>query len=247
MKQTKDNFTSQAAEYAKYRPGYPAELFNYLLSLVKDSRAAWDCGTGNGQVAEVLAAHFDKVYATDISEKQLENAVQRPNIMYTVSRAEETPFPAAGFGLITVAQAIHWFDFDAFYQEVRRTIQSGGILAVIGYGLVRVNTEIDAIVNNLYSNIIGPFWDKERKYLDENYQTIPFPFPEITPPHFSNQYEWTVDEFAGYLRTWSAVQHYRKANHQDPVELITEELSMAWTGATRQVNFPILLRVAQVG
>jgi len=247
MNHARDNFSIQSDRYAKYRPGYPAGLYGFLLSLVQGRQAAWDCGTGNGQVATELSKFFDRVYATDISEQQLKNAVRKDNIYYSVERAESTSFADNSFDLITVAQAIHWFDFESFYKEVSRTCRPNGILAVIGYGLIRTDNEIDKAIDGFYHDVIGPYWDKERKYVDENYGTIPFPFKEIETPVLKNTVEWTLEEFTGYVDTWSAVQHYIKAKNQNPVPLINSELRKIWAeGSVKKVQFPILLRVAKI-
>ncbi|MEO5893358.1 MAG: class I SAM-dependent methyltransferase, partial [Ferruginibacter sp.] len=241
-------FTLQSDKYVRYRPAYPPELYEFLFSLTVDKSAAWDCGTGNGQVAVELSKFFEKVYATDISEKQIKNAVQRDNILYAIERAERTSFADNSFSMITVAQAIHWFDFDNFYKEVRRTLIPGGILAVIGYGVVKIEDDNDHLIDNFYGNIIGPYWDKERKYIDENYQTIPFPFDDIAAPVFENNFEWTLEEFMGYLETWSAVQHYIKLKKSTPLELISKQLEGIWgNNPTKKIAFPILLRVAKIG
>jgi ubiquinone/menaquinone biosynthesis C-methylase UbiE len=243
----KDNFSTQSEQYVKFRPTYPNELYQFLLSLVKTKDKAWDCGTGNGQVAQELSKHFKEVYATDISEKQIKNAIQRANIFYKVESAERTSFLDKSFDLITVAQAIHWFDFDAFYKEVTRVIKPNGILAVIGYGLLSINKDTDAIINRFYREVTGPYWDKERKYIDEHYQTIPFPFKEIESPQLYNSYEWSLEQLIGFLDTWSAVQHFIKANKQNPVELVYKDLQQAWgINSTKTVRFPILLRIGKL-
>jgi ubiquinone/menaquinone biosynthesis C-methylase UbiE len=243
----KDNFSAQSEQYVKFRPTYPNELYQFLLSLVKTKDKAWDCGTGNGQVAQELSKHFKEVYATDISEKQIKNAIQRANIFYKVESAERTSFLDKSFDLITVAQAIHWFDFDAFYKEVTRVIKPNGILAVIGYGLLSINKDTDAIINRFYREVTGPYWDKERKYIDEHYQTIPFPFKEIESPQLYNSYEWSLEQLIGFLDTWSAVQHFIKANKQNPVELVYKDLQQAWgINSTKTVRFPILLRIGKL-
>jgi len=247
MKIQKNNFSNQSANYAKYRPSYPPELFTFLFSLVKDKQAAWDCGTGNGQVAMELSKVFDKVYATDISKQQLNNAMQRDNIFYSNASAERTLFADNSFTLITVAQAIHWFNFDDFYKEANRTLKAGGILAVIGYGLMRIDEHTDAMIDHFYKQVIGSYWDTERKYIDEDYKTIPFPFNEMNAPVLKNTVEWTLQELAGYLETWSAVQHYIKAKNENPVDLIKSGFEKIWpVGATKKVQFPILLRVAKI-
>src|SRR5438552_13078825 len=114
----KDLFSNQAAIYAQYRPGYPRALFDYIVSFVTEKETAWDCATGNGQAAVELARYFEKVVATDISEKQLQQAIPNEKITYSVSTAEHTPFADNSFNCITVAQAYHWFNFEAFLTEV---------------------------------------------------------------------------------------------------------------------------------
>jgi len=242
----KDNFSTQAAEYAIYRPTYPKELYDYLFSLVKEKHAAWDCATGNGQVARILAQEFNNVYATDISEKQLSQALKVPNITYQVESSDQANVPDQSFDLITVAQAIHWFNFEAFYAEVTRTLKPGGVLAVIGYGLMLIDKKVDVAVHKLYEDILGKYWDAERRYIEEGYKTIPFPFEEVAAPHFLIKTSWTFNQLIGYLNTWSALQHYKKANDRNPLEYMLTELKEAWgDDEVKDVNFPILLRVGK--
>ena len=242
----KDNFSTQAAEYAIYRPTYPQELYDYLLNLVESKDAAWDCATGNGQVARVLAQHFKGVYATDISEKQLNNALKMPNIVYHTESSEKVNMPDYSFDLITVAQAIHWFNFEAFYREVKRTLKTNGLLAVIGYGLMYIDKKVDKAIYKLYEDILGKYWDSERRYIEEGYKTIPFPFNEIITPHFQIKTFWTFNQMIGYLNTWSSLQHYKKANDRNPLEYMFIELKEAWgDDAIKEVHFPILLRVGK--
>jgi len=244
----KDNFSSQSDKYAQFRPTYPDALYTYLLSIVPARDDAWDCGTGNGQVAQVLAKSFKKVAATDISRQQIENAFMHERIEYSVQPAENTSFPDNSFDLITVAQAIHWFDFDAFYKEVIRTIRNKGVLAVIGYGLIQLSPSVDRVMAAFYRDVVGPYWDKERKYIDDNYRTIPFPFDETTSPSFENALEWTFQHLIGYIGTWSAVKHYQKATGNHPVDLVYDDLKKAWGDSeTCTGRLPILLRVAHIG
>lgn len=243
----KDNFSKQSSGYSKYRQSYPQELFDYLLQLVNNKNCAWDCGTGSGQFAAGLANYFHEVYATDISENQIEHAVRKDNIIYKVERAERKSFPDNKFDLITVAQAIHWFNFDKFYEEVKRTLNPQGLFVVIGYHLPRINKQIDEVVDDFYSNIVGKYWDKERKYIDEYYKTIPFPFTEIETPQFSSKYKWSLNHFIGYLNTWSAVQHYKDKNKSNPVNLIESRLKTLWENdEEKPVCFPVVLRVGKI-
>ncbi|MDX1719995.1 MAG: class I SAM-dependent methyltransferase [Salegentibacter mishustinae] len=241
----KDNFSSKSSSYAKYRPTYPQELYQFLKEKLHKTEKAWDCGTGNGQVAGALAKFFKEVQATDISQQQLDNAIRQPNIHYSVQAAEKTNFPDNSFDLITVAQAIHWFNFEAFYKEVARVLKPDGIIAVIGYSLFKSNPETDEIILKFYHDIVGPFWDEERKYLDKKYKTIPFPFIEIESPRFEQEYQWTFAHLIGYLKTWSAVKHYEKANGENPAGLIQDELKTTF-GAKNKVVFPILFRLGKL-
>ena len=242
----KDNFSAQSAEYAIYRPTYPQELYDFLFELVDKKDVAWDCATGNGQVARVLAQHFQQVYATDISEKQLSQALKLPNILYKVESSELADVPDQSFDLITVAQAIHWFNFEAFYSEVKRTLKPDGAIAVIGYGLMLIDKKVDQVIHKLYEDILGKYWDSERRYIEEGYKTIPFPFEEIATPHFQIKTTWNFNQLIGYLNTWSALQHYKKANERNPLEYLITELKEAWgDDAEKEVRFPILLRVGR--
>lgn len=242
----KDNFSALAKGYSKYRPYYPSEMIEYVVSFINERGQALDVATGNGQVAMELSKHFATVFATDISEKQLLNATQADNIIYMVERAEQTAFAENQFDLITVAQAIHWFDFDAFYKEVNRILKPDGIFAVLGYGVFSTNTDSDKILMHFYHNIVGPYWDVERKYIDDNYTTIPFPFDEVEVKQFTNEFTWTFDQLIGYLETWSAVQHYKNKEESNPLDIIRDELKESWEKNDKKVTFPLLLRIGKI-
>jgi ubiquinone/menaquinone biosynthesis C-methylase UbiE len=242
----KDNFSTASDQYAQYRPTYPNAFFSYLSTLIPHPKTAWDCGTGNGQVAVTLASIFETVCATDISASQIDHAPKLPNIHYAVQAAEQTNFPENHFDLIIVAQAIHWFDFERFYTEVNRTAKQEALLVVMGYGLLKIAPEIDVLIASFYKEVIGPYWDAERRYIDEMYQTIPFPFEEITTPNFSNTCEWTCEHLLGYLSTWSAVKHYTRMHGFNPVDALAVDLKKAFGNQVRQVDFPLLLRIGKV-
>ena len=241
----KDNFSLQSDDYALYRPDYPQELIDYLISLVEDPNKCWDCGTGNGQLAVKLATIFQQVEATDISERQLANAVQKSNIRYSLQSAEKTNFTEKSFDLITVAQAAHWFDFERFNPEVNRVLKPKGIIALIGYGLVKMNSELDEIIEDFYWNVTKPFWDPERNHIEAKYQTIPFPFEELDTPSFEMSKEVSLEQLVGYIGTWSAVQHYTKANGASPMPALKSSLEQIWKYGSRRAYFPLFTRVGR--
>ncbi|GAB3889489.1 class I SAM-dependent methyltransferase [Spirosoma agri] len=241
-----DRFSGHANLYAQYRIDYPPDLYNYLLSFVTERRAAWDCATGNGQVADVLANSFDQVDATDISETQLILAAKKPNIRYQLSQAEQTPFANQTFDLITVAQALHWFTIDAFHQEVRRVAKPGAILAEWGYGLVKLGSDLDAVLLDFYRNRVGPYWDPQRVHIDTSYANLPFPFADVQHNQFTIHRNWTLDRFLNYLRTWSAVRQYIHENEEDPVTDFGEQLKAHWGEGEREIRFPVFFRLGRV-
>jgi ubiquinone/menaquinone biosynthesis C-methylase UbiE len=243
----KDNFSNQAADYAKYRPVYPEELFDFILSHVLNKEAAWDCGTGNGQTARILAINFQNVFATDISQNQIENAWNANNILYSVQPAEKTNFPDDLFDLVTVSQALHWFQVNDFYKEVRRVSKAGAWIAVWTYSNLRISPPVDELVNvQHYKNRLGTYWDYERKYVDEQYQTLSFPFKEIKTPSFEIRLQWTLDELKGYLKTWSSLQKFIALNNEDPLPKLIEKISAHWTTEKMPVVFPLHLRMGQI-
>lgn len=241
----KDYFSRQAADYASFRPNYPAKLFAYLASLCRERELAWDCGTGSGQAATGLAEHFQKVIASDPSEKQLASAAAHPRVVYEVAAAEKTSIPSASVDLVTAAQALHWFDLDPFYAEVRRVLKPAGVLAVWCYNLPKIAPEIDPLIEDFYSHTVGPYWPPERRLVEDAYRSLPFPFAEIAVPAFSMAAEWDLQNFADYLSTWSATQEFIRGRGMNPLDLLLKTLRPLWgdEAAPRQVTWPFSLRV----
>lgn len=151
----KDNFSARSADYALFRPGYPPALFHFLFKKSPGFDLAWECASGNGQIAAGLAKRFRQVVATDVSEAQLAFAIQRPNIEYRREPAEAPSFLEKSLDLITVGQAAHWFDLEKFYPEAQQALRPGGVLALVGYSLPKVDDETDEVIRYLYHNILG--------------------------------------------------------------------------------------------
>jgi ubiquinone/menaquinone biosynthesis C-methylase UbiE len=243
-----DHFSGHAACYQRYRPNYPAPLFAYLASLCPALDLAWDCATGNGQAAVELAPYFASVIATDFSAQQIEQAQAAPNVRYLVAPADKAPIEDGTVDLVTVAQALHWFDLGSFYPEVQRVARPGGIVAIWCYEMHHITPEIDAIVRRLYSDIVGAYWPPERQIVEEGYRTLPFPFAERATPEFQMVQAWNLDHVIGYFGSWSSTQRYRKQNGDDPVALIADDLKAAWgdPDQSRDVVWPLNVRVGRV-
>lgn len=239
----KDNFSNNSAAYAQFRPAYPDEVFAFLQTILNGKERVWDCATGTGQVAGKLIDLFDEVEATDLSENQLNNAVLNPKIRYSQQLAEQTNFPDQYFDCITVGQAVHWFDFEKFYAEARRILKPTGLIVILGYGNIQIDDPIvQKAVTKLYVEILGDYWDPERCYIDEGYQTIPFPFEEIPHPEFTIKHTWNHDQLLGYLNTWSAVKHFKDKHETNPIDFILPQLTEF---ETVEVAFPVLMRIGE--
>ncbi len=240
----KDHFSTASTAYQRYRPGYPAALFEHLVQMVPERQCAWDCATGSGQSAIALAAFFETVIATDASEAQIAKATPQHNVKYMVSSAERSGLSANSLDLITVAQALHWFDLKAFSDEAERVLKPGGVLAVWTYNLLQVNAEIDALVKELY-RALSAYWPPERAMVEQGYSQISFPFPEITVPTFSMSAEWELEQLTGYLQTWSALKRYQSEQGDKLFQSYAHKLADAWGDPKycRAVSWPLSLRV----
>ena len=242
----KDYFSEHAAGYADHRPHYPPAMFAWLAQQCPAHDLAWDCATGNGQAATGLAAYFDRVIATDASQAQLSQANPRDNIHYVCASAEQVPLVTNSLDLITVAQAVHWFDRPRFYAEVDRLLVPGGVLALWCYGLFHITPEIDALILDYYQHTIGNYWPPERRHIEQAYQRIDFPYTERATPNYQMQVEWNLPQVIGYLATWSATRLFIKATGRDPLPTLEQLLTVVWEGPQqpRAIDWPIYLKVA---
>ena len=237
----KDHFSGHASDYAAHRPTYPPALFSYLASLCERRQLVWDAGTGNGQAAVDLAAHFERVVATDPSEQQLSNAIPHRRVEYRIARSEESPLEGSSADLVTVAQAFHWFDASAFFEEARRVLRPNGVLAVWCYGTF-FGDETDATIAR-FRSVVDSYWPLDRTMGEDGYADVTFPFNELPAPGFEMSVLWTADQTLNYLRTWSAVRRYIDATGKDPVDEIADELRATWKLEPRRVSWPLHLRV----
>lgn len=240
----KDHFSHDSGSYSCHRPGYPDALFSYLSSITKDHALAWDCATGSGQSAIQLAQYFSRVVATDASESQISHAQKRDGVSYSVASAENSGIEANSLDLITVAQALHWFDISAFTAEVDRTLKEGGILAVWSYNLLTLHPDIDEQINFLYSNILNKYWPAERRLVEQGYKTINFPYNELSVPSFNMTLKWNFEQLINYLSTWSAVKAYHTDNNKDPISFIENKLLKIWGNAKTEITitWPLTVR-----
>jgi len=241
----RDHFSGRSSSYAEFRPTYPDSLFSFLADCCSTHNLAWDCATGNGQAARALTPYFGRVVASDASNAQILAADTHPNIEFRIARAEASGLDDDSIDLITVAQAAHWFEVSAFLDEAQRVLVSGGVLAIWSYATCLVNEECDAVINELYAEIVGPYWPPERKIVENGYRDIFLPMPLISPPKFAMKIDWMVEAMLGYLRTWSASQRYLNDRGSDPVSRIEGKLRAVWGAGSREVSWPLNLKIGR--
>lgn len=244
----KDHFSGHAGAYARARPGYPEALFDWLGGVVSGHALAWDVGTGNGQAARGLAAQFAQVHATDASAEQIAEASGPDTVRFLREPAEACSLGDGEVDLVTVGQAMHWFDLPAFYAEVKRVLRPRGVLAAWTYQLNEIEPAVDALIRDFFDNVIGPYWPPERVHVEAGYQDLPFPFREISTPDFALVSHWTLDDYLAYMDTWSAVRRYRANGQGDPLPELRETLLLPWGGTEqrREVCWPLALRAGTV-
>ncbi len=244
----KDHFSQLADAYRAFRPEYPEEMFRWLARVAPRQDSALDCGCGTGQATVALARYFRVVYGVDPSAEQIVRAVGHERVRYLVAPAEATGLPEGSQDLVIAAQALHWFDLERFYGEVRRVARPGAVFAAITYGLFTLTPELDRVLFRLYRDILGSYWPPERRHVDAGYRTLPFPFAEIEPPEFAMTAEWHFDHLIGYLSTWSAVKEYTVRTGNDAILSVAEELRDAWgdPGETKRVAWPLSIRAGRI-
>jgi SAM-dependent methyltransferase len=192
-----------------------------------------------------LARHFDLVIATDGSVPQLRSAQAHPHVAYVGNLAEQPALQDRSVDLVAAAQAAHWFDHERFHPEMHRVLRPDGALALWTYGLTSIAPPIDAVVSHFYENVVGPYWPPERRHVENAYRDLPFPWREVTVPQFQLRLDWRLEDFIGYVGTWSATQRYTKVSAADPLPALREEIAPLWGSNSRPVVWPLHLRVGR--
>jgi SAM-dependent methyltransferase len=243
-----DHFSRLATGYAAHRPQYPEALFSAIAAASPFVDRVWDCATGTGQAATGLAAHFQSVFASDASTQQIRAASPHDRVRYFVARAEAAPLRSRSFGMVTVAQALHWLELPEFYAEVRRVLRPGGMLVVWTYGNQRVDSgPVDDVLADFYNRVIASYWAPERRWVETGYRTLRFPFEEIAidaPAMFA---EWGLAQLLGYIGTWSAVARCREVTGRDPLAELAGRLVPLWgdPSTRRRVEWPLSVRAGR--
>jgi len=242
------DFSSIASAYAEARPVYPRDLFAWLASVCARREAAWDVATGNGQAALGLADFFARVIATDHSDAQIRNARTHERVEYRVAPAESSGLAPASADLVTVAAALHWFDRPRFYDEVRRVVRPGGVLAAWSYHVAHVEPPHDKVLWPFYRDLIKPYFAAGARLVDDRYASIVLPGERLEAPSFVLSARWNPAQLLGFVRTWSGVQSYMKATGQDPAPDLVPDLVKVFGApdAVQEVRWPIYLLASRL-
>ncbi|MGO1948901.1 MAG: class I SAM-dependent methyltransferase [Mycobacteriaceae bacterium] len=243
------NWFTGGAEYATFRPSYPTQVSSFLADIAPGTDLAIDVGCGTGQLSVQLADYFERVAGFDPSESQISAASPHPNIAYEVASAENLPVADGTADLVTAAQAAHWFTLPDFYAEARRVGRDGAVIALVSYGILRIfDPDVQERFGRFYYDEIGPYWDPERRYVDEGYRTMPFPFEEVGAPELSIDADLDREEFLGYIGTWSAVRKAEREGRSDLFQNFSADIVDIWgdNGRPRQVSWPVAVRVGRL-
>jgi SAM-dependent methyltransferase len=243
----RDYFSASSPDYARFRPGYPRALYEWLAAESPRRERAWDCGTGSGQAAVGLAGAFSYVVATDASAAQLAAAAGHPRVGYVRSAAEASGLASGCADAIVAAQAVHWFDLPAFYEEVKRVGRPGGVVAVWTYWTLRISPEIDPLISAFYADVVGPYWPPERRLIERQYQDLDLPFAPLATPSLAMAVSMTLSDLAGYIGTWSSTQRYREAKGHDPVPALMASIEPVWGARdARATTWPLAIRAGRL-
>lgn len=133
----KTNFGKTAADYRKFRAGFPISFFESLREkgIIDGSEAVVDLGTGTGTVARGLAAIGCKVVGLDPSEALLHEArelaeSENLTVEWKKATAEETRLEDNSFDVAVAGQCWHWFDATKAVPEIKRILKDRSVLVI---------------------------------------------------------------------------------------------------------------------
>lgn len=244
----KDHFSGHAAAYAAHRPTWPEALVDVLADASPAHDLVWDVGCGSGQLSTLLPRRFGQVIATDASAEQLKHAAPAARLTYRCAPAERSGLDDRCADCIVVAQAAHWFDMTAFVSECRRVGRPRALVALVTYGVMFIEPDLDDVINHFTFDTLGDFWPPERRHVDTGYANLSFPLEPVTLPAVTMRAEWKLAQVVAYVGTWSAVAALRKAGHAARFDEFTNRLSARWGDDVRprEVSWPLAMRAGRV-
>lgn len=151
-----ERFTGKADIYDKFRPSYPDALIDFLYENARCDTVA-DIGAGTGKFTRCLLKKPWNVIAVEPNADMREKLSEIEGISVVDAPAEETTLESHSVGLVTAAQAFHWFDENLFKAECKRILATDGQLAVIFNERVLDSCEISRLRNEICMRYCGAF------------------------------------------------------------------------------------------
>ena len=241
-----DHFSAVAAQYALARPQYPAALFDWIAAVAPSRGLCWEAGCGSGQATRDLALRFERVHAGDPSAAQIAQAPSLANVDFVVEAGEQCSLPDASADLACVAQALHWFDRQAYFAEVARVLKPGGVLVAWGYQDIVVPPAL-AVANGSFQDTIHAYWPPQRADIDAAYDGYDwralFPAAErIDSPSFELTADWPLHRLLAYFASYSASKRHREATRRDIVADSASSFAQAWgDGGSIPLRWPLFV------
>lgn len=244
-----NDFASEGASYAVGRPIYPDSLYSWIADQSGQRKLVWDCGAGSGQASHGLARHFDRVIATDSSLEQLNHAQSHPRISFLHCSAEMPDDAVRGFNAVCGACAVHWFDLEAFYKNVRRLASRNAVIAVWTYEWPWTDSsEVNEELAFIKDKMLDDYWPVQSSLYLNHYKDLTFPFQQITPPTFHCSVGSSLDDLCRFIFTWSPIKRYIAANGFASLDRIRSRLETAWLAhpPDGQLTLPLYMKVGRI-
>ncbi|MCB1830324.1 MAG: class I SAM-dependent methyltransferase [Gammaproteobacteria bacterium] len=248
VNRSQGHFQQGGAAYAQSRPTYPPELAQLLAGYCVGKQLAVDVGCGTGQLSVLLADHFDRVIATDVSADQLAHAQPRPNVVYQCESAERMSAGDGAADLIVAAQAAHWFNLPRFYRECGRVGRPGAVIALVSYGVPYLEGPLNARFQQFYWQQTTRFWPAGRQHVETGYAELPFPFATLPTPGLFIHRDWQLDQLLDYIKTWSACRAARDGGDGEIFDGFFDELIKFWGErcSNQRITWPIAMRLGRL-
>ena len=204
---TKTVYSTKAEKYAKYRWDYAPEAIEAIIEITRMTNRSIlaDLGAGTGILTRHFVNRARKVYAIE-PNAELRQILARdiadfPSVSVVDVSAEDTRLSDQSVDVITVAQAIHWFDPEPAREEMMRILKPGGWLALLrNYG---TNQEHNDTIGSLMKEEYGADFTSSNERPQEKPIHFYFGNNDFHKLTFSFQFKQNWEEFIGALTTAS--------------------------------------------
>lgn len=246
-------FDGLTDDYDRYRPRYAQVSLDRMFKRTGSVRCVLDLGCGTGILTRAMAPMVDgaTVIGADPGSDMLDEAARSDttnNIAWLNCRAEQLAVANDSLDLMTAAQAAHWFDRPAFYEECTRTLRTGGTLAILYNNRIR-GEPIDEAHEGVLTKYSPGY---TREYRDFDVAMELSCLPDTSNVLVDREvWDWvlTFEEFIGYVRSTS---HYKIAclerSEEDMLTIYANALGpLAQEDGTLHVPYETIVTSARFG